>query len=278
MPGDGEHLRRGSARRASRLTLQGRGLALTVLVLSACTEADTRGDASSSDGEAVAVSEDFRIDPLRPIGELREEALAASPPHEEGAFLAPELVDLATLDPTIRFDIRYATANNFMGTPFYESARAFLQRPAGEALVDVNRSLAAHGYGLLIHDAYRPWHVTRMFWDATPEDLKDFVADPERGSRHNRGAAVDLTLYDLASGRVVRMPSGYDEFSERAAPDYEGGTIGQREARDLLRRQMEAAGFEVYEFEWWHFDYREWRNYPIMNATFEELDAGAGPG
>jgi len=247
---------------------------VVALLLSGCAGADDR-EASTPGSESGTATETFRIDPVRPIIELRAEALAASPPDEEGDFLTPELVDLATLDPTIRFDIRYATENNFMGTPFYESARAFLQRPAAEALADAHRSLATHGYGLLIHDAYRPWHVTRMFWDATPEDLKDFVADPAQGSRHNRGAAVDLTLYDLATGDVVQMPSGYDEFSERAAPDYPGGTAVQREARDLLRRQMEAAGFGVYEYEWWHFDYGDWRHYPIMNATFEELDTGS---
>ncbi len=229
-------------------------------------------------GCAGADDNEFRIDPVRPIVELREEALAAAPPNEEGDFLQPDLVDLASLDPMIRFDIRYATANNFMGTPFYQSARAFLQRPAAEALANVSRSLATHGYGLLIHDAYRPWHVTRMFWDATPENLKNFVADPARGSRHNRGAAVDLTLYDLVTGDVVQMPSGYDEFSERAAPGYSGGTAAQREARDLLRREMESAGFGVYEYEWWHFDYADWREYPIMNATFEELDKASIPG
>lgn len=246
------------------------GLLAVALLVCGCAGADDR-QASSPDSEPAGVTETFRIDPVRPIAELRGEALAASPPEEQGDFLASELVDLTGLDSTIHLDIRYATANNFMGTPFYRSARAFLQRPAAEAVADAHRSLAPHGYGLLIHDAYRPWHVTRMFWDATPEDLKDFVADPARGSRHNRGAAVDLTLYDLATGDVVEMPSGYDEFSERAAPDYAGGSAAQREARDLLRRQMEAAGFSVYEYEWWHFDYADWQRYPIMNATFEEL-------
>jgi hypothetical protein len=127
------------------------------------------------------------------------------------------------------------------------------------------------GYGLLIHDAYRPWYVTKMFWDATPDSLRDFVADPSLGSRHNRGAAVDLTLYDMRTGEVIAMPSGYDEFSERAFPNYPGGTTRQRWHRDLLRRIMEARGFTVNENEWWHFDYDGWRNYPIGTATFEEI-------
>src|SRR5690606_26450191 len=111
-----------------------------------------------------------------------------------------------------------------MGARFYPEPRALLQRPAAEALVRAHRKLAEQGYGLLIHDAYRPWHVTKMFFDATPDSMKGFVADPATGSIHNRGAAVDLTLYELADGRAVRMPSGYDEFSERAYPNYLGGT------------------------------------------------------
>ena len=130
----------------------------------------------------------------RPIAELRAEALAARPPVEAGAFRKPELVDLATLGGGLHFDIRYATANNFMGTPMYSEARAFLEKPAAEALLRAAATLRAEGYGLLIHDAYRPWYVTRMFWDATPAKLHGFVANPQKGSKHNRGCAVDLSL------------------------------------------------------------------------------------
>jgi D-alanyl-D-alanine dipeptidase len=155
----------------------------------------------------------------------------------------------------------------------YREARAFLQRPAAEALVRVHRQLAPMGLGLLIHDAYRPWSITKVFWDATPPAQREFVANPAQGSRHNRGAAVDLTLFDLASGRAVEMPGGYDEFSRRSYPDYPGGTSMQRWHRDLLRRLMEAQGFTVFEVEWWHFDWRDWREYPIGNEPFERLAA-----
>jgi CubicO group peptidase (beta-lactamase class C family)/D-alanyl-D-alanine dipeptidase len=214
----------------------------------------------------------FRIHPERPIEVLRREALAATPPPPHGELNRPELVDLTTLDPTIKLDIRYATTNNFLGTPLYTSARAFLQRPAAEAVVRAHRELAKQGYGLLIHDAYRPWYVTKIFWDATPPKNHIFVADPAAGSRHNRGCAVDLTLYDRATGEPVPMVGGYDEFSDRSYPDYLGGTSRQRWHRDLLRRTMEDQGFTVYEAEWWHFDYKDWRKYPIGNATFEEID------
>lgn len=213
----------------------------------------------------------FQIKPLKPIEQLRKEALAATPPRESGEFLKPELVELRKLDPTIKLDIRYATTNNFMGARFYPQARAFLQRPAAEALVRAHRWLKERGYGLLIHDAYRPWYVTKMFWDATPPEQHDFVADPSRGSRHNRGCAVDLTLYDLKTGKPVEMVSGYDEFSPRAFPDYPGGTSLQRWHRELLREAMEMQGFTVYEWEWWHFDYKDWQKYPIMNVTFDRI-------
>jgi CubicO group peptidase (beta-lactamase class C family)/D-alanyl-D-alanine dipeptidase len=213
----------------------------------------------------------FTIRPVRAVADLRREALATKPPAEKGEFRRPDLVDLAALDPTLKLDIRYATANNFLGTPLYTSAKAYLQRPAAEALVRAHRKLAEQGYGLLIHDAYRPWYVTKMFWDATPPRHHVFVADPAQGSRHNRGCAVDLTLYDRQTGKPVVMVGGYDEFSDRSYPDYLGGTSLQRWHRDLLRRAMEAEGFTVYEAEWWHFDYRDWRHYPILNQTFEQL-------
>jgi len=213
----------------------------------------------------------FHVTPVRPVAELLARALAATPPAESGEFRPSDLVELTSLDPTIRLDIRYATTRNFLGTPLYSQARAFMQRPAAEALVRVQRSLAAEGYGLLVHDAYRPWYVTKIFWDAMPPDLHKYVADPAEGSRHNRGCAVDLTLYDLKSGREVEMPSLYDEATERAYPSYTGGTAGERRMRDLLRRHMEAQGFAVYEFEWWHFDYRDWKSYRIGNVRFEDL-------
>jgi D-alanyl-D-alanine dipeptidase len=205
------------------------------------------------------------------IGDLRKEALAAMPPKETGDFRNPDLVELAPLDPGIHLDIRYATANDFLGTAVYSQARAFLQRPAAEALLRVQQKLKPLGYGLLIHDAYRPWYVTKIFWDATPPEGKIFVADPAQGSRHNRGCAVDLTLYDLSSGRPVEMPGTYDEMSPRSYPEYPGGTSLQRWHRDLLRRAMESEGFTVYEAEWWHFDYKDWKEYPILNVPFENL-------
>ena len=115
--------------------------------------------------------------------------------------------------------------------------------------------------------------MTKVFWDATPQDKKLFVADPSKGSRHNRGAAVDLSLYDLKSGKPVEMVSTYDETTDRAYPNYPGGTSLQRWHRDLLRSAMEAEGFTVYEAEWWHFDYKDWQRYRIGNERFESIGA-----
>jgi D-alanyl-D-alanine dipeptidase len=213
----------------------------------------------------------FRISPARPLDELRKEALATQPPHEDGKFREPDLLELAPLDPSIHLDIRYATDNDFLGTPVYTQARAFLQRPATEALLRALHRLRPFGYGLLIHDAYRPWYVTKIFWDATPPEGKIFVADPSQGSRHNRGCAVDLTLYDLQTGHAIEMPGTYDEMSPRSFPDYPGGTSLQRWHRDLLRWAMESEGFTVYEHEWWHFDFKDWRVYPVLNVPFEKL-------
>jgi zinc D-Ala-D-Ala dipeptidase len=220
---------------------------------------------------AYAQQVSYRITPLRPVPELRAEALKESPPQEKGTFRKPDLVELVKLDPTIKLDIRYATTNNFLGTPLYTQARAFLQRPAAEALVRANSELKSSGYGLIIHDGYRPWYVTEIFWKATPDDKKIFVANPALGSRHNRGCAVDLSLYDLQTGKEVKMPSGYDEMTDRAYADYPGGTTEERARRALLRQAMEKQGFVVNPDEWWHFDYQDWKQYPILNLKFEDL-------
>ncbi len=213
----------------------------------------------------------FRIDPVRPVDELRAEALAASPPAEPGPFRDSELVEVATLEPGILLDVRYSTTNNFMSSVFYDEPRVFLQRPAAEAVARAHRALARHGFGLLLHDGYRPWYVTKMFFDATPAEQKLFVANPASGSRHNRGSAIDLNLYDLATGEPADMVGTYDEFSPRSFPNYPGGTSRQRWQREILRRAMEAEGFTVYEAEWWHFDHDDWREYALQNATFGEL-------
>lgn len=178
---------------------------------------------------------------------------------------------MVTLDSTIELDIRYATANNFMGRKMYTQARAFLQRPAAQALVRAHRAVRSLGYGLLVFDGYRPWDVTKKFWDETPPAKRKYVANPRKGSKHNRGCAVDLSLYTLATGKEVEMPSSYDDFTYKAAADYPGGTPAQQRAKKILRDAMEKAGFKINPDEWWHFDYKDWQEYRILNIPFELL-------
>jgi D-alanyl-D-alanine dipeptidase len=200
-------------------------------------------------------------------------ALAAQEGPQKGAgpFRAPDLVEIVTLDPTIRLDIRYASAKNEFGRPFYPEARAFLQRPAAEALARVNRALKAKGYGLLVFDGYRPWRVTKEFWDLTPADKRIFVADPRSGSRHNRGGAIDLTLYDLKTGKEADMGGAYDEMSKRSYVTYEAGPKEALNRRNVLRNAMEREGFFVYPWEWWHFDWKDWRDYAVLDIPFSGI-------
>jgi D-alanyl-D-alanine dipeptidase len=197
--------------------------------------------------------------------------ICAQPREATGQFLPDSLVELVTMDSTIHLDIRYATAANFMGRPMYTQARAFLQLPAAAALARVSGRARCRGYGLLVFDAYRPWSVTKKFWDETPREKRIYVANPRKGSKHNRGCAVDLSLYDLTTGKEISMPSRYDDFSQRAAVAFTGGTAGQRAARDLLRELMTSEDFRVNPDEWWHYDYKDWRNYRILDIPFEKL-------
>ncbi len=195
-----------------------------------------------------------------------------------GCLLAPSpvlaesrLVELVRVDPTLLLDIRYASDRNFLGFPVYPEPRAFLQAEAAEALKEAHSELQTKGYKLLILDAYRPHSVTRLMWERTPPEQRAYVADPARGSRHNRGAAVDLTIVHADTGIPVKMPSYYDDFSEKAHHDYQGGSALAHQNRALLREVMERHGFQALENEWWHYDFRGWDRYPISDESFEEL-------
>lgn len=173
------------------------------------------------------------------------------------------LVDVKDVDPRIIVDIRYATADNFMKRVLYPANRAMLRESVARRLSRVQDELAAQGLGLKVYDGYRPLSVQKMMWQVMPNP--DFVADPAKGSRHNRGAAVDVTLVD-ANGRELEMPSGYDEFSERARVDYAGGSEAARRNRDLLIAVMKKHGFEVLESEWWHYDSPGWERYSVLDV------------
>jgi len=179
-----------------------------------------------------------------------------------------KLLDLESAIKEIKLDIRYATTNNFTGQAIYPSPKAYLRLPAAEALAKIQQELKAKGLGLKIYDAYRPYAVTLKFFEVYPDTT--FVASPQKGSKHNRGCAVDLTLIDLASGQEKEMPTGFDNFTEKASHAYRNISATALENRKLLRDVMSKYGFIPYESEWWHYDYHGWRDYPIMDLTFDE--------
>ena len=185
------------------------------------------------------------------------------------------LVELVKLDPSIKLDIRYATTNNFVGKVIYKEARAFLQRPAADSLVRIHQALKDQGYGLVIFDGYRPLSATKLFWEVTPPEKKKFVANPANGSRHNRGCAVDLGLFDLKTGANLDMPTDFDDFTAKAAIDYPGATELQKKNRSILRKGMESDGFKVYATEWWHYDFQNCPENRILDVQFSQIDDDA---
>ncbi|MBO9155368.1 M15 family metallopeptidase [Chitinophaga sp. GCM10012297] len=166
-------------------------------------------------------------------------------------------------------DVRYATADNFTKTVLYPFPAVFLRRPAYEALLNLQEYLAPLGLGIKIYDGYRPYRVTEKMWEIVPDDR--YAADPKKGSGHNRGVAVDLTLIYLKTGKEMPMPTPYDDFTEKAHHDYEELSDEVKENRALLRTLMEAHGFVALETEWWHYYLKEPQKYPLMDIGFEEL-------
>lgn len=197
--------------------------------------------------------------------ELYQQIVARNPTHR--------LVDLREAVEGARFEIRYATANNFMNRVLYPVSGAWLRAPAAAALAGVQQDLAAEGVGLKVFDGYRPYSVTRMMWE--PYKDPDYVADPAKGSRHNRGAAVDLTLVDLESGEELEMPTSYDDFTPRAHHDFEDLSPAALQNRALLRSVMERHGFEALRSEWWHYDFAGWEEFDLMDVGLEELSASS---
>lgn len=171
-------------------------------------------------------------------------------------------MDLAAVDPDLRLDIRYATDDNFLGRAVYEAPRCLLVPDAARLLIEAERALRAQGYRLVVWDCYRPRSVQYEMWKILPDPT--YVADPERGSRHNRGAAVDVGLL-AADGSPVPLPTGHDDFSPRAhrdAANLPPEAIGNRER---LERAMGEAGWIPLASEWWHFDAPGWEGYPLRD-------------
>lgn len=180
-----------------------------------------------------------------------------------------QLLEIKKYVPGIKLDIRYATKNNFMKQVMYKQARAFARRPVVEQLKRIQAELKPKGYGLKIFDAYRPYTITVEFWKKASD--KNFVANPAKGSKHNRGCAIDLTLIDLKTGKDVAMPTPYDSFEAAAAPHYNKLPAALIKNRDFLIKTMQSHGFKVIYNEWWHFDFNGWPEYELMDIPFESL-------
>jgi len=179
------------------------------------------------------------------------------------------LVEIKKYVPSIALDIRYATTNNFMHQRMYKQAKAFARLPVAEALKAVQADLKSRGLGLKIYDAYRPYSITVKFYDMAHDT--NFVADPRKGSRHNRGCAIDLTVIDLKTGKELDMPTGFDSFSVKAAANYPDLPKKEIENRELLKGVMQAHGFKIYRTEWWHYDFDGWDKYPLLDIPFSEI-------
>jgi zinc D-Ala-D-Ala dipeptidase len=180
-----------------------------------------------------------------------------------------KLVQLNDSIQGLKLDIRYATDNNFTKLKVYTSADPFLRIPAMRALRKVQDSLSKHNLGLIVYDAYRPYSATVKFYEIVKDTR--FVADPKVGSKHNRGCAVDVSLYDLTTGTELPMPTVFDDFSKTAGANYPNLPKIVLYNRSLLSGIMQAFGFTIYPDEWWHFDYQNWEEYPLMDIPFEEL-------
>jgi len=182
---------------------------------------------------------------------------------------AKQLVEIKKYIPGIALDIRYATTNNFTHHVMYSQARAFARLPVVLALQKVEAELKTKGLGLKIYDAYRPYSVTVKFYEVTPDT--NFVADPRKGSKHNRGCAIDLSIIDLKTGKELDMPTAFDSFSKKASANYANLPPQQIANRELLKTVMQAHGFKVLPTEWWHYDFTGWQKYPLMNVPFSAL-------
>lgn len=180
-----------------------------------------------------------------------------------------ELIDLKKFIPDVVLDIRYATTDNFTGEKIYPYPKAFARKPVAEALKKAQTEFKTHGVGIKIFDAYRPYAATVKFYEVYRDTT--FVASPYRGSRHNRGCAIDMTLVDLKTGAELKMPTGYDAFVREARPTHPVKDPEIRKNRDLLISVMSKYGFRVNSAEWWHFDFRGYQVYEVLDIAFEDL-------
>jgi D-alanyl-D-alanine dipeptidase len=175
------------------------------------------------------------------------------------------MIELKSLSPEIVYDLKYATNNNFTRRRMYSGniLRTFLRKPAAEALAKVQEELKPLGFGIKIFDAYRPYSVTVKFWELIKDEK--YVADPAKGSSHNRGLAVDLTLIDLQTKKEVDMGTGFDNFTDSAHHSFEKLKPEVKQNRKLLKDLMKKHGFEVLDTEWWHYSWPNTNDYELLD-------------
>ena len=181
-----------------------------------------------------------------------------------------ELIDLEKFIPGIVLDIRYATTDNFMKEKIYSLAKAYARKPVAEALKKAQNDLRKQGLGVKIYDAYRPYKATVKFYETYHDTT--YVASPYRGSRHNRGCALDMTIVNLKTKAELKMPTGFDSFSKDAWPSTPISDPLASKNRKLIIDAMEKHGFKVNASEWWHFDFIGWKKFEVMDIDFEELE------
>jgi D-alanyl-D-alanine dipeptidase len=180
-----------------------------------------------------------------------------------------KFVELVKISPRIRVDIRYATADNFTGKVLYTLSKCYLRKKVAEKLHRIQERIEARGLGLKVWDGYRPLSVQKLFWQILPDDR--YVANPAIGSKHNRGAAVDVTLVD-AKGNELLMPTLFDTFSEKAHRSCFDLPEEVIKNRELLESVMAEEGFVGLPTEWWHFDDADWQSYPVEDLSLELLN------
>jgi len=181
-----------------------------------------------------------------------------------------ELVNLEQFIPGIILDIRYATTNNFTGEVIYNLPRAYSRKSVATSLKKAQEEFKKQGVGIKIFDAYRPYKATVKFYEVYHDTT--YVASPYRGSRHNRGCAIDMTIVDLKTGKEITMPTEFDSFKKEAWPTTPVKDPQIKKNRDLIISVMERNGFKVNSSEWWHFDFVGWQKYEVMDIDFEELE------
>lgn len=206
-------------------------------------------------------------DPTTQPSPMLQRTVSVTPRSNQMAASA-QLVDIRSINAGIRLDLRYATANNFMHRPLYQESRCLLRAIAAKQLAQVQADLEAIGLGLKVYDCYRPLSVQKQMWKLLPDDR--YVANPAYGSRHNRGSAVDLTLVDRA-GRELTMPTDFDDFTERAATNYDGASVQAKQNRQQLKEAMTKHGFIPLQTEWWHFDSASWAQFPVLDVPLEAV-------